>query len=405
MINITLPDGVKKCIETLEKHGYKAYAVGGCVRDSLLGKTPKDYDVTTSALPEQVIACFDKTVPTGIKFGTVTVLMEDMSIEVTTFRSECQYDDYRRPSRIDFAADIKSDLSRRDFTVNAMAYSPQEGIIDLYNGQEHLKKGIICAVGQPEERFGEDALRIMRAFRFALRLGFEVDEDTMKAALSLSKNLSKISVERISSELTACLVTDNPADIKPLLDTGALDFVGIGKTRDNFERLNNVIKDKYARLCALILLTETELSGDICKGLRMDNNTVKAVSGMLKYCGNDTQLNDRQSVCAVLRAIGADLFDGLVSVRREVFCEDMSLSEQIKREVLQSGIAYRIDMLDIDGNTLFEQAGIPKGKLTGVILNELLKRVIDRPKLNNKAELITIAKNIYEQSAKKAITK
>lgn len=397
MINITVPDDVKKCIDTLEKHGYKAYAVGGCVRDSLLGKTPKDYDVTTSALPEQVIACFDKTVPTGIKFGTVTVLMENMNIEVTTFRSECQYDDYRRPSRIDFAADIKSDLSRRDFTVNAMAYNPREGIIDLYNGQEHLKKGIICAVGQPEERFGEDALRIMRAFRFALRLGFEVDEATMTAALKLSKNLCKISVERIASELTACLITDNPAGIKPLLDTNALEFVGIGKTKEHFERINNAAKDKYARLCALILLTQADISGNICKGLRMDNNTAKAVSSMLKYCGNNIQLNDRQSVCAVLRDIGADLFDMLISVRQAVFCEDMSHSMNIKQEILQSGTAYRIDMLDIDGNTLFEQAGIPKGKMTGVILNELLKRVIDQPKLNNKNELISLAKGIYEQ--------
>ncbi len=219
-MTITLPEKAEKIIRTIEDAGFEAYAVGGCVRDFLLGKRPHDWDITTSALPEEVKRLFRRTVDTGIAHGTVTVLIGKDAFEVTTYRIDGKYSDNRHPDKVEFTRSLKEDLKRRDFTINAFAYSPQKGLIDLFNGQEDLKKKVIRAVGNPEERFGEDALRILRAFRFSAQLDFSIDEETLKAAETLKDSLKQISAERIRDELTKLLVSEHPEKIEELYKSG-----------------------------------------------------------------------------------------------------------------------------------------------------------------------------------------
>ena len=194
---IEAPISVIKIIETLEQTGYEAYAVGGCVRDSLLGRTPSDWDITTSARPEQVKALFSHTIDTGIQHGTVTVMLEHVGYEVTTYRIDGEYEDNRHPKEVIFTSLLTEDLKRRDFTINAMAWNPQKGMIDEFGGMADLEEGIIRCVGSPEERFSEDALRMMRAVRFSAQLGYEIEPATKAAIRKLAPNLRSVSAERI----------------------------------------------------------------------------------------------------------------------------------------------------------------------------------------------------------------
>ena len=196
-MQIRLPGTVKTILNTLHHAGYEAYAVGGCVRDSLLHRVPDDWDITTSARPEQVKALFSHTVDTGIEHGTVTVLIGSKTHEVTTYRIDGKYEDCRHPENVTFTASLKEDLKRRDFTINAMAYNEEEGLIDLYGGLKDLEAGVIRCVGPAEERFSEDALRILRAVRFSAQLDFSIDRDTLAGVILLAPNLEKISAERI----------------------------------------------------------------------------------------------------------------------------------------------------------------------------------------------------------------
>lgn len=209
-MQISMPEKVKYIIQTLQEHGYEAYAVGGCVRDAVLGRMPHDWDVTTSALPHQVKELFRRTIDTGILHGTVTVMLDKEGFEVTTYRVDGVYEDARHPKEVSFTASLSEDLKRRDFTINAMAYNDTEGLVDLFDGAADLKQGVIRCVGVAEERFTEDALRILRAFRFSAQLDFTVAEETFAAAGRLSENLVKISAERIFAELSKILVSDHP---------------------------------------------------------------------------------------------------------------------------------------------------------------------------------------------------
>lgn len=196
-MQINPPKSVKTVIDTLQDNGYEAYAVGGCVRDSYLGILPNDWDITTNARPEEVKSLFRRTVDIGMQHGTVKVMMGREGIEVTTYRIDGKYEDSRHPKEVTFTADLREDLRRRDFTINAMAYSDKTGMVDLFGGVDDLEAGIIRAVGNAEERFSEDALRMLRALRFSARFGYEIEEDTKKAIVKLAPTLSKISAERI----------------------------------------------------------------------------------------------------------------------------------------------------------------------------------------------------------------
>ena len=209
-MRINMPENANRIIETLEAAGYEAYIVGGCVRDSILGRSPGDWDITTSAKPEQIKALFRRTVDTGIQHGTVTVMFGKEGYEVTTYRIDGEYTDHRRPDKVLFTTNLKEDLKRRDFTINAMAYNHRNGIIDIFGGVEDLEKRVIRAVGVAEERFSEDALRILRAVRFSGQLDFSIDEDTQAAMKKLAGTLSKISAERIRVELDKLFVSDHP---------------------------------------------------------------------------------------------------------------------------------------------------------------------------------------------------
>lgn len=209
-MKILVPEKVNTIIETLLHHGHEAYAVGGCVRDSLLGREADDWDITTSASPYEVKALFRRTIDTGIQHGTVTVMLDKEGFEVTTYRIDGEYEDGRHPKEVLFTNNLAEDLKRRDFTINAMAYNEQTGIVDLFGGMEDLKGKIIRCVGVPGDRFDEDALRIMRAFRFSAQLGFAIEEKTKQAAAERTENLNKISAERIRVELTKLLVSDHP---------------------------------------------------------------------------------------------------------------------------------------------------------------------------------------------------
>lgn len=210
-INIILPQGVEFVIYKLNKNNYEAFIVGGCVRDALLGIEPKDWDITTDALPDEIKDIFEKTVDTGLKHGTVTVLTHNQAIEVTTFRIEGRYSDHRRPDKVIFTSSLEQDLERRDFTVNSIAYHPEKGIIDPFKGITDLKKSIIRAVGDADKRFEEDALRMLRALRFSVQLGFKIDTNTMNSIKNKNKLIDSISKERIRNELNNILLSANPS--------------------------------------------------------------------------------------------------------------------------------------------------------------------------------------------------
>lgn len=215
-----IPSKVETIIHTLEAAGFEAYAVGGCVRDALLGRTPNDWDITTSATPEQVKALFHRTVDTGIAHGTVTVLLDKDGFEVTTYRVDGEYEDGRHPKEVTFTASLEEDLKRRDFTINAMAYNPKKGLVDLFGGQEDLEKKVIRCVGDPLERFTEDALRIMRAVRFSAQLGFSLEENTRNGLAVLAPNLKHVSAERIQVELVKLLVSPHPDYLRIAYEAG-----------------------------------------------------------------------------------------------------------------------------------------------------------------------------------------
>ena len=204
---INIPNNVQFIIDTFYKNNYEAFMVGGCVRDCLLGLTPKDYDITTSALPNITESLFEKTIPTGIKHGTITVVLDNENLEVTTYRTEGNYLDNRHPESVEFVSNIKEDLSRRDFTVNALAYNNKEGLIDYFNGIDDIKNKTIKAVGDPNKRFQEDALRMLRAIRFSCQLGFKIDDSTYAAIKSNYKLIKNISIERIRDELCKILTS------------------------------------------------------------------------------------------------------------------------------------------------------------------------------------------------------
>ena len=209
-MQIQLPDKVHKIINTLEEAGYEAYAVGGCVRDSILGREPDDWDITTSAKPEEIKRLFPRTIDTGIRHGTVTVMLDKEGFEVTTYRIDGDYEDSRHPKEVTFTANLAEDLKRRDFTINAMAYNESRGLVDLYGGLADMEAGIIRCVGDARERFTEDALRMMRAVRFSAQLGYRIDEKTREAIKALAPNLRKISAERIQTELVKLVVSPHP---------------------------------------------------------------------------------------------------------------------------------------------------------------------------------------------------
>lgn len=435
-ITIQMPEDVKNIIETLEDSGYEAYAVGGCVRDAILGRTPHDWDITTSANPAEVKACFRRTVDTGIQHGTVTVLMDDEGYEVTTYRIDGIYEDARHPKEVSFTSDLLEDLKRRDFTINAMAYNDSKGLVDAFDGIGDLKKGIIRCVGDPNERFSEDALRMMRAVRFAAQLGFEIDQNTLRAVSSLAPNLQKVSAERVMAELTKLIMSDHPEMIRTVYESGLTkqflpEFDICMETTQNTPHhcygvgehiIHTMMECRNDRILRFTMLlhdiakpqTKTvdeegithnkghaelgsQMARTILRRLKADNELTDSVTKLVKY--HDWRFgNDKSGVRRAINTLGYDLFPLMLEVQaadvagqsdymREQKIARITDAERYYNEILADNEATSLKDLSVSGKDLV-MLGISEGPVIGEILNKMLNHVLDVPEDNEKEKLI-----------------
>ena len=451
-----LPAAVTSIIERLETAGYEAYAVGGCVRDMLLSREPNDWDITTSASPQQVKQVFRKTVDTGIEHGTVTVVMEHENYEVTTYRVDGVYLDGRHPSGVTFTASLSEDLKRRDFTINAMAFHPKRGLIDLYNGREDLAQGVIRCVGTARERFSEDALRILRAFRFAAQLGFSIDEETLAAAQELAANLELISKERISAELVKLLTSDHPEEFMNMYEAGVTkyflpEFTACMETEQNtpFHSFNvgvhtmrvvcGVRADRVLRLAALLHdiakpKTKTvdengrahfyyhaklgaKMAEGILRDLKFDNDTIRRVTHLIEYhddrkiYGADEQTagtkdeRGRRRIRRAMNRIGSEDFPLLLELMRADAngkLEEPNEGTLLAMKGLDDAERYYSEILAAGECVSLKDLkitgrdliamGYTPGPGLGEKLNELLLAVVDDPSLNTREALTARAK-------------
>ena len=394
---ITIPNFVRTVLDRLQKCGHSAYIVGGSLRDLMLGGTPHDWDVTTSARPEQTLAAFEDftTIPTGLKHGTVTVLVEGQPIEITTYRVDGTYTDSRRPDSVTFTDRISEDLARRDFTVNAMAYSPDGGLVDLYGGQEDLRAGILRAVGEPRRRFTEDALRILRGFRFSAQLDFAIEPETLAAMRDTRRGLLKISAERIFSEISRLLTAPAaPRGWRALCDADILPLI-LPRTAHAQDRplsaaaaeLCKLPRDLAARLAWLFFGMSQE-------DIRSDLNALKP----------PTRLKEDVLLLTFRTAPPADVTpaDARRLIRRYGELTDAVLSlwscagydvgdmRMFADMVRAEGFCRTIADLAVSGSDLIA-AGI-RGKALGETLKALLEHVTDHPEDNQKAILLEFTK-------------
>ena len=380
---IKIPAKIEYVIDVLQKNGFKAYIVGGCVRDSILGKVPYDYDVTTNAHPCDIQRLFEKTIPTGIKHGTVTVMLDKTPVEVTTFRTENGYSDSRHPKSVTFVTDVKDDLSRRDFTVNALAYNKTEGLIDCFGGEKDLQKGILKAVGVAEERFNEDALRILRLFRFACVLDFKIDKNTLSAAINTAPLLKNISKERIFTELYKMAASGNLNPISPLLDCGGLEFLKLKSF--NTSAIKPTTKSDLAFFSFLYYAS--------CN-LDFTLNELKASNALKKYCltllelENMGEINSKSSIKTALCKTSADTLNDYFEFSKLHKGYDTTPCLALLNEILENGEPYLISHLKLNGDDLLA-FGIT-GKKSGEILKHLQGLVIENPALNTKENLTKI---------------
>lgn len=378
---LKIPPKIEKVLDKLCQNGFEAYIVGGCVRDMLMGKTPHDFDVTTSAKPEEVISIFEKTIPTGIKHGTVTVISDGIPVEVTTFRTETSYTDHRRPDGVKFVSSLKEDLARRDFTVNAMAYNKKSGLQDFFGGKADLENKILRAVSDPDIRFNEDALRIFRLFRFASVLRFECEENTLNSALKCAHLLENISRERIMTELSKAVMGDNLKALSPLIECKALEFLGLKKCPD-FDVLSKIIQKPDLRLTAFLFLSSTDAVSAL-KLLKASNKQTDYALKFTKLC-NFSNTDKRSEIKLMLSVAGEEILNDYFS-----FCEakgiDMSFQKETVSDVIGKGEPYLISHLKINGDNL-RKMGF-EGPLIGEILNKLMCLVLEHPELNNKQDL------------------
>ena len=397
---IDLPKNVENIIGSLEEHGFEGFAVGGCVRDSLLKKTPKDWDITTDALPVDMKKIFKKTFDTGIAHGTVTVLMDGVGYELTTYRIDGNYSDGRHPDSVSFSKSLSEDLCRRDFTINAMAYSNKKGIVDLFDGRKDLQNGIIRAVGDAKKRFDEDALRMLRAVRFAAQLGFKIDDDTFEAIKEKAKLLSNVSKERIFVELNKSLCGDFAQNIKMVYTSGLYRYIG-----KEFAKLDKSIYDFYPRkfhnkkhmywAAFLENIENVEAVKKILFELKSDNATRNNAYLLVKELKNPLPSSD-EDIRWSLHRIGADLFCDYIEIlksdKKNVdILDKIDTIENRYSLILKENHAYEISMLDITGKDLMD-IGISKGPKIGEVLEFLLKKVIENPLNNEKSSLLRLAK-------------
>ena len=391
MVRIELPKDVRHIINVLMENGYEAYAVGGCVRDSILGRTPGDWDITTSALPMQVKALFRRTIDTGIQHGTVTVMLGKNGYEVTTYRIDGKYEDSRHPKSVEFTSNLVEDLKRRDFTINAMAYNDEHGIVDAFDGMGDLKRRIIRCVGKAHDRFDEDALRILRAVRFSAQLGFDIEDDTAKAARELAPTLVKISRERIHTELNKLLLSGNPDYFSVVYDLGVMKIIipelenidahKLDKIKHFIKKTSAVLPERYA---ALLSCVDADTAGRILKGLKLDNATILMAAKLVKYYNMNPVVSEA-AVRHYINEVGENdalrIVDFNISICGSELNKGYTDMKKICVMVKERGDCTELRNLKISGRDLME-AGFPAGKQLGEILQKLLCEVLDNPKFN-----------------------
>lgn len=445
-MKIILPEKVNFIINRLKENGYEAYAVGGCVRDSVLGRIPDDWDITTSATPNETKALFPRTFDTGIEHGTITVLVEKESFEVTTYRVDGEYEDSRHPKEVVFTRSLREDLLRRDFTINAMAYNEEEGLVDIFGGMKDLEQKTIRCVGNAQERFGEDALRILRAVRFAAQLGFEIEPDTMEGIRNLAPTLANISAERIQVELIKMIVSPNPGLLKLAYELGITkvilpEFDEMMHTEQEtphhmysvgvhtLKAIEQVRADKVLRLTMLLhdvakpQMKTVDVSGvahfkmhdikgaetakKILKRLKFDNDTLGKVTKLIQY--HDYRMpaqpkNVRKAICK----IGEELFPYYLEVRkadtmaqsdymREEKLQNIAGIEQCYQEILAKKECVSLKTLAITGSDLIAD-GMQPGKQIGAVLQALLEFVLECPEYNTKEALLRRARELREET-------
>ncbi len=396
METIAPPKYILHVLTVLRARGYGAYLVGGCVRDMLLGVRPQDWDVCTSALPEQVLALFPDSRPTGLKHGTVTVRVRSRQVEVTTFRKEGGYTDHRRPDNVTFVSDLREDLSRRDFTINAMALTPEGLLVDPFGGAEDLRGRCIRCVGEPERRFEEDALRMFRALRFAARLGFVIQEETWAALREKAPLAACLAPERVRDELEKLLLSPRPELVWDLADAGLLAAYVRGSCLDwgafsTLDRLPKKALIRWAGLCQLLLEREMISSAEgFLKSLRLDGRTVRCASDAVALLAAPApaspadwkRLLSRYGVDTVsCSAVCADAFYGGRQARA-------------LKAVLKSGDCFSLKRLAIGGEELLD-LGL-RGAQLGEMLDFLLEYVIEHPENNRRELLLALAGGVEE---------
>ena len=439
-MQLEMPKNVRTIISKLQDEGYEAYAVGGCVRDSFLGQKPSDWDITTNALPAEVKALFRRTVDIGIEHGTVKIMIGDEGYEVTTYRIDGEYEDSRHPKEVTFTKELREDLRRRDFTVNAMAYSEKTGIIDLFGGIDDLKAGIIRAVGDPKERFTEDALRILRALRFSARFGYEIEENTKHAIKELAPNLANISAERIREELEKLLISDHPDRMLWAYELGVTkvilpewdDMVNcIQNTPHHFTDVGhhtivamNYLVEKYAdvepsdmRILRIATFfhdmgkpvmkftgedgvdhftdhpqKSAEMTKKVLRRLKYDNDTISKVYKLVYY--HDTRpVLEYPSIRRFMVDVGPNNMKNLLILKHvdlwahadyqwddKVY--NVETLDSMYQKVLEDKDCLTIRELAIKGSDLIGM-GIKEGPVLGNILNQLLDEVLEEPGRNN----------------------
>lgn len=436
-MKLEVPKKVQRIIRTLQEQGYDAYAVGGCVRDSLLDRSPADWDITTSAKPMEVKEIFKRTVDTGLQHGTVTVLMEREGFEVTTYRIDGEYEDSRHPKEVIFTGNLEEDLKRRDFTINAMAYNDETGLVDVFGGIRDLESKIVRCVGNPRERFTEDALRILRAVRFSAQLGFTIEKDTAYWAKALAPTLEKISAERIQTELVKLLVSAHPQYLKTAWELGITpivlpEFDAMMETPQNtphhcysvgehtLKALEYTEADKVQRLAVLFHdmgkpamrttdeqgldhfhghpKVSAELARKILRRLRFDNDTIRKVTELVSWHECPWECTPR-SLRRALSKMDAELFPVLLKIRRaDVLAQsEYRREEKLKRleesrrlyeEIQRKQECISVKMLAVSGKDLIA-AGMKPGKEIGDTLNAFLELVLEDPEKNTKEYLLS----------------
>ncbi len=396
-MKIEIPAPVEEILSRLNEHGYEGYIVGGCVRDMLLGREPEDWDITTSALPHEVKAVFRRTIDTGIEHGTVTVMMNRRGFEVTTYRVDGDYSDGRHPDSVSFTRSLAEDLKRRDFTINAMAYNRQAGLVDLFGGRKDLEAGWIRCVGEPMDRFGEDALRILRAIRFSAQLGFQIEARTMEAVRAIGPNLKKVSRERVQTELTKLLLSPHPERMALVYETGVSPYVGrafhlAGAGKALPFMTAGVPAQKALRWTAFLREAGPEQAVSILKDLKLDNDTIYRVRTLTEWLAKPLAA-DKTALRRVMSGLDAGLYDDLLTLKR-ILRPDTGESEEeleeivrLSKEIRADGDCLSLKELAVTGRDVME-AGIGPGKAVGEALSRLLDLVLEDPSRNRRDYLL-----------------